>query len=100
MSEVPTLEDNRTGASRVTSSTSSGDEVCGPVFCIHLDGALHVAEGLRAGRVWSNGWDACDITMPFGGSKQSGFGRESSLHALEKHADLKAVTIAIGQARA
>ena len=47
---------------------------------------------LRAGLVWVNGWDACDITMPFGGFKQSGFGRDRSLHALHKYADLKAVT--------
>ena len=34
----------------------------------------------RAGLVWINGWDSCDITMPFGGFKQSGFGRDRSLH--------------------
>jgi gamma-glutamyl-gamma-aminobutyraldehyde dehydrogenase len=43
--------------------------------------------------VWINGWDACDITMPFGGFKQSGFGRDRSLHALYKYADMKSVTI-------
>jgi len=45
--------------------------------------------------VWVNGWDACDITMPFGGFKQSGFGRDRSLHALHKYADLKSVSITI-----
>jgi gamma-glutamyl-gamma-aminobutyraldehyde dehydrogenase len=43
--------------------------------------------------VWVNGWDACDITMPFGGMKQSGFGRDRSLHALEKYTELKAISI-------
>ena len=54
---------------------------------------LAVAKALKAGLVWINGWDACDITSPFGGVKQSGFGRDRSLHALYKYADLKAVSI-------
>lgn len=53
------------------------------------------AQQLRAGLVWVNGWDACDITMPFGGFKQSGFGRDRSLHALHKYADLKAISITL-----
>jgi acyl-CoA reductase-like NAD-dependent aldehyde dehydrogenase len=50
---------------------------------------------LKAGLVWINGWDACDITMPFGGFKQSGFGRDRSLHALHKYADLKSVSVTL-----
>lgn len=55
--------------------------------------AHRMADRLRAGLVWVNGWDACDITMPFGGFKQSGFGRDRSMHALEKYADLKAISM-------
>jgi len=58
-----------------------------------IDIAHAFARRLRAGLVWVNGWDACDITMPFGGFKQSGFGRDRSLHALFKYADMKSVTI-------
>ena len=57
-----------------------------------IDRAHRMARSIHAGLVWVNGWDACDITMPFGGFKQSGFGRDRSLHALEKYADLKAVS--------
>jgi len=57
--------------------------------------AHKAARRLRAGLVWVNGWDACDITMPFGGFKQSGFGRDRSLHALHKYADLKAISITL-----
>ena len=57
--------------------------------------AHRAAREIRAGLVWVNGWDACDITMPFGGFKQSGFGRDRSLHALYKYADLKSVSITI-----
>jgi 4-(gamma-glutamylamino)butanal dehydrogenase len=55
--------------------------------------AHRAAREIKAGLVWINGWDACDITMPFGGFKQSGFGRDRSLHALYKYADLKSVSI-------
>jgi gamma-glutamyl-gamma-aminobutyraldehyde dehydrogenase len=60
-----------------------------------LNLAHRAAQRLRAGLIWVNGWDACDITMPFGGFKQSGFGRDRSLHALHKYADLKAVSITL-----
>ena len=57
--------------------------------------AHRAARELKAGLVWVNGWDSCDITMPFGGFKQSGFGRDRSLHALHKYADLKAISITL-----
>jgi gamma-glutamyl-gamma-aminobutyraldehyde dehydrogenase len=57
--------------------------------------AHRAAREIRAGLVWVNGWDSCDITMPFGGFKQSGFGRDRSLHALYKYADLKSVSITL-----
>jgi len=57
--------------------------------------AHRAAREVKAGLVWINGWDSCDITMPFGGFKQSGFGRDRSLHALYKYADLKSVSITI-----
>ena len=60
-----------------------------------INRALTSARQLRAGLVWINGWDACDITMPFGGFKQSGFGRDRSLHALHKYADLKSVSVTL-----
>lgn len=57
--------------------------------------AHRAAREIKAGLVWVNGWDSCDITMPFGGFKQSGFGRDRSLHALHKYADLKSVSITL-----
>ena len=68
------------------------------VWTASLDRAHMAARRLKAGLVWVNGWDSCDITMPFGGFKQSGFGRDRSLHALAKYADLKAVTFTLGAA--
>jgi acyl-CoA reductase-like NAD-dependent aldehyde dehydrogenase len=51
--------------------------------------AHRVARALRAGTVYINCYDADDLTVPFGGFKQSGMGRDKSLHALEKYTELK-----------
>src|SRR5580698_1709350 len=51
--------------------------------------AHRVARAIRAGTVYINCYDADDITVPFGGFKQSGMGRDKSLHALEKYTELK-----------
>ncbi len=44
---------------------------------------------LRAGVVYANCYDADDLTVPFGGFKQSGIGRDKSLHAFDKYTELK-----------
>ena len=51
--------------------------------------AHRVARALRAGVVYVNCYDADDITVPFGGYRQSGFGRDKSLHAFDKYTELK-----------
>jgi 4-guanidinobutyraldehyde dehydrogenase/NAD-dependent aldehyde dehydrogenase len=55
--------------------------------------AHRVSRALRAGTVFINCYDADDITVPFGGFKQSGIGRDKSLHALEKYTELKTTWI-------
>lgn len=56
--------------------------------------AHRMARSLHAGTVWVNCYDpAGDLTVPFGGFKQSGFGRDKSLHALDKYSDLKTTWI-------
>src|SRR5260221_1347756 len=44
---------------------------------------LWMAQRLRAGVVWANTFNRFDPTSPFGGYKESGFGREGGLHGLE-----------------
>ena len=56
-----------------------------------LPNELDPAPQIKAGVVWVNCFDAGDITTPFGGFKQSGFGRDKSLHAMEKYTDLKLI---------
>jgi gamma-glutamyl-gamma-aminobutyraldehyde dehydrogenase len=55
--------------------------------------AHRLSRRLRAGLVWVNCYADGDITVPFGGVKQSGFGRDKSLHALDKYSDLKTTWI-------
>jgi len=55
--------------------------------------AHRVARAIRAGTVYVNCYDADDITVPFGGFKQSGNGRDKSLHALDKYTELKTTWI-------
>ena len=55
--------------------------------------AHRVARALRAGTVYVNCYDADDLTVPFGGFKQSGIGRDKSLHALDKYTELKTTWI-------
>ncbi len=55
--------------------------------------AHHVARRLQAGTVWVNTYNVYDTAAPFGGYKQSGFGREMSAHALEHYTQIKSVWI-------
>jgi gamma-glutamyl-gamma-aminobutyraldehyde dehydrogenase len=66
------------------------------VWSDDLAQAHRVAGGLRAGTVSVNTVDALDVTTPFGGFGQSGFGRDLSLHALEKFTALKTTWFQLG----
>jgi acyl-CoA reductase-like NAD-dependent aldehyde dehydrogenase len=55
--------------------------------------AHQVARKLQAGTVWVNSYNVYDTAVPFGGYKQSGFGREMSVHALEHYTQLKSVWV-------
>lgn len=59
------------------------------VWTDDLHRAHRVAARLNAGTVSVNTVDALDVTVPFGGNKQSGFGRDLSLHAFDKFTQLK-----------
>lgn len=61
------------------------------IWTSDIDKAHIAARQLRAGNVWVNCWDASDITTPFGGFRQSGFGRDRSLHAFDKYTELKTI---------
>jgi acyl-CoA reductase-like NAD-dependent aldehyde dehydrogenase len=66
------------------------------VWTKNIDKALTLSRKIRAGTVTINDTGGGDMTLPFGGYKQSGIGRDKSLHALEKYTQMKAVHIKIG----
>jgi 4-guanidinobutyraldehyde dehydrogenase/NAD-dependent aldehyde dehydrogenase len=63
------------------------------VWTRDINTAHRTARALRAGTVYVNCYDADDITVPFGGFKQSGIGRDKSLHAFDKYTELKTTWI-------
>jgi gamma-glutamyl-gamma-aminobutyraldehyde dehydrogenase len=65
------------------------------VWSHDINRAHRVARALRAGTVHVNQYDEDDLTVPFGGYKQSGNGRDKSLHALEKYTELKTTWLRI-----
>ena len=66
------------------------------VWTSDITKAIQTARALRAGTVHVNQYDGDDITVPFGGYKQSGNGRDKSLHALDKYTELKTTWIQVG----
>jgi len=58
--------------------------------------AHRLARDLKAGTIWINTYNAFDAASPFGGFKQSGFGRELGVHALELYTHVKSVWINLG----
>lgn len=65
------------------------------VWTSDISKAHKTAKALRSGMVWINHYDGGDMTAPFGGYKQSGNGRDKSLHAFDKYTEIKATWIAL-----
>jgi gamma-glutamyl-gamma-aminobutyraldehyde dehydrogenase len=63
------------------------------VWTRDLGRAHRMSRRLRAGTVWVNCYEEGDMTVPFGGMKQSGAGRDKSHHALDEYTDLKTTWI-------
>jgi phenylacetaldehyde dehydrogenase len=65
------------------------------VWTQNLSVAHKVARSLRAGTVWVNCHNVFDASLPFGGYKQSGWGREMGEEVLHNYTEVKAVTVAL-----
>jgi acyl-CoA reductase-like NAD-dependent aldehyde dehydrogenase len=59
--------------------------------------AHRVARAVKAGTVWINAYNLYDPSLPFGGFKQSGFGRELGLEAMESYLETKSVWLNLGR---
>ncbi|XP_017478932.1 PREDICTED: aldehyde dehydrogenase, mitochondrial-like [Rhagoletis zephyria] len=67
------------------------------VFTRDIDKANYVVQGLRAGTVWVNTYNALAAQAPFGGYKMSGHGRENGEYALQNYTEVKSVIVKISQ---
>ncbi|MFE3028216.1 aldehyde dehydrogenase family protein [Nocardia tengchongensis] len=65
------------------------------VWTTDISRALRVADQIEAGQVFVNTWLAGGVETPFGGYKQSGYGREKGVEALLHYTQVKCVTVAL-----
>ncbi|MGB7421636.1 MAG: 2-hydroxymuconic semialdehyde dehydrogenase [Comamonas sp.] len=63
------------------------------IFTQDIGRANRMAQGIEVGLAWINSWFLRDLRTPFGGSKQSGIGREGGVHSLEFYTELRNVMV-------
>jgi gamma-glutamyl-gamma-aminobutyraldehyde dehydrogenase len=85
---VSTFRD-KAEALRLANDTVYG--LAAAVWTSDMNVAHRMSGALRAGTVWVNTYDRSSLATPFGGFKQSGFGRDRSPHAIDKYTDLKTI---------
>jgi len=77
----------------ITRSNDTKYGLAASVWTNDINKAHKVARGLKAGTVWVNCHNIFDANAPFGGYKQSGYGREMGVYALESYTQIKNVII-------
>jgi 4-guanidinobutyraldehyde dehydrogenase / NAD-dependent aldehyde dehydrogenase len=85
--------DDPDAAVRIANDTQYG--LAAAVWTRDISRAHRIARALRAGNVYVNTYDRGDISLPFATFKQSGFGVDKSLHALDKYIRLKTTWVSI-----
>ena len=85
--------DDEAEAVRLANGTEYG--LAAAVWTGSLSRAHRMVRAVRAGVVHVNTYGGTDITVPLGGFRQSGHGRDKSLHALDAYSDLKTAWIAL-----
>jgi acyl-CoA reductase-like NAD-dependent aldehyde dehydrogenase len=59
--------------------------------------AHKIARAIKAGTIWVNAYNLYDPSLPFGGFKQSGFGRDLGFEAIDAYLETKSVWIDLGR---
>jgi aldehyde dehydrogenase (NAD+) len=80
-------------AAEIANSTIYG--LVSAVWTRDIGVAHRLAQRIKAGSVWINAYNCFDSASPFGGYKQSGFGREMGPHALESYTQIKSVWVSL-----
>jgi aldehyde dehydrogenase (NAD+) len=86
-----TFRDGMAGATDLANATIYG--LAAGIWTRDIKKALRTAREIRAGTVWVNTYNMYDAASPFGGFKQSGFGRDLGVHALEGYTQVKSVWV-------
>lgn len=89
--------ENEEEAIELANATDYG--LAGAVWSNDLSTAHRVAGRIQSGMVWINEYYGHVMEMPFGGFKQSGVGKDYSMHALDSYCQLKEVTVRLGPSR-
>ena len=77
----------------VTIGNSTIYGLAAAVWTRDIKKALRAAKALKAGTVWINAYNLYDPGLPFGGYKESGFGRERGRYALEEYTQVKSIWV-------
>ncbi len=86
--------DDEAEAVRIANDTPYG--LSGSIWTENAARALRVARALETGVISVNSNTSVRVSTPFGGFKQSGFGRELGMHALEGYSEVKNVFVSTG----